>query len=95
MVSWDKAAEQSRDHYAGKNMRHTFIIAGGCVAATLGGCATYQTALRNEQGQSITCEASGTSLVIAGNHVRKGFESCVESAKRQGFIEVAPEKGAK
>jgi hypothetical protein len=94
-VSGDKAADQSRDHYADTNMRHNHIIAGGCVVATLGGCATYQTALRNEQGQSITCEASGTSLVIAGNHVRKGFELCVESAKRQGFIEVAAEKSAK
>lgn len=76
-------------------MRHNLIIAGGCVVATLGGCATYQTALRNEQGQSITCEASGISLVIAGNHLRKGFESCVDSARRQGFKEVAPDVSSK
>lgn len=84
-----------RDHDLGRPMRFKLIVAGCCVAATLGACATYQTALRNDRGQSITCEASGISLTIAGKHVQKGFESCVESAKRQGFIEVAPNISAK
>lgn len=71
-------------------MRSKLIIAIGCIAATLGACATYKTTLSNEQGQTITCEASGISLMIAGNHLRKGFERCLESAKGRGFKEVAP-----
>ena len=40
----------------------------------VGGCASYQTVLRNKNGETITCEASGKSGIITGYYLKEGFE---------------------
>lgn len=51
----------------------------------LSGCATYKTTMTNKKGESITCEASGKSGIVTGIYLRKGFEDCINEAKKNGF----------
>lgn len=56
-------------------------------AALLSACATYKTTLTNEQGKSMTCEASGKNGLITGYYLRRGFEECIARAKEAGYTE--------
>ena len=51
----------------------------------LTGCASYKITLRDVNGSSITCEASGKSGIITGYYLKKGFEDCVTNAREQGY----------
>lgn len=66
------------------------IISAIFIVSVLGGCAHYKTTLINAHGEKVICEASGKSSAISGYHLRQGFEACINTAKAQGFKEVAP-----
>lgn len=53
--------------------------------SSLVACASYQQTLTNNKGETITCEASGKSGIVTGHYLRKGFENCVENAKKRGY----------
>jgi len=61
------------------------LVATVIAALLLGACATYKATLTNEQGQTVTCEASGKSGIITGSYVRGAFDDCIAAAKAQGF----------
>lgn len=54
-------------------------------ALALCGCATYTTTLRNKQGETVTCKASGKDGLLTGYYLRKGFDECVHNAEAHGF----------
>ena len=64
-------------------MRSIFVIV--LVTLLVSGCASYQTTLRNKNGETITCEASGKSGIITGYYLKEGFDFCVSSAHKAGF----------
>jgi len=49
------------------------------------GCASYKQTLTDEQGRTVTCEASGKSGIITGIYLRQGFEDCIAAAKVNGY----------
>jgi uncharacterized protein YceK len=51
----------------------------------ISGCASYQATLRNKNGETITCEASGKSGLITGYYLKEGFDTCVDNAHKSGF----------
>jgi hypothetical protein len=66
----------------------------GLTVLTVAGCATYETTLTNDQGQTVTCKASGKSGIVTGYYLRQGFEDCIDRAKAAGYTEGQPAKPA-
>lgn len=48
-------------------------------------CAHYKTTLTNDQGRTMTCEASGKNGIVTGHYVRSAFQQCIADANAQGF----------
>jgi hypothetical protein len=53
----------------------------------VGGCAHYRTTLTDDQGRTVTCEASGKNGIFTGYMLRSTFQECVENAKANGYRE--------
>ncbi len=71
-------------------MRSRTLVLGGppsfvVVCMLLPACATYKTTLTNDQGETITCEASGKSGIVTGYYLKQGYEQCVHDAKEAGY----------
>jgi hypothetical protein len=63
----------------------TRVAAVFTALTVLGGCASYKATLTNDNGQTMTCEASGKSGIITGAHVRGAFDDCLAAAHAQGY----------
>ena len=55
--------------------------------AFIEGCAYYRTTLTDDQGRTVTCEASGKNGIITGQMLSNTFQNCVEDAKARGYRE--------
>jgi hypothetical protein len=53
----------------------------------LASCASYQTTLTNDQGQTVPCEAHGWMGPVAAVAKHERYEDCIDKAKARGFKE--------
>lgn len=69
-----------------KTMR---ILISFSLLAAISACSspptTYKRTMTNAKGEGVTCEASGQQGLLSDYILKRGFDSCVEDARAQGF----------
>lgn len=61
------------------------LVLSGCIPVT-----TYQRTFTDNQGRTVTCEASGRAGLLTGYYLKKGFDDCVADTEAHGAKPVAP-----